>query len=142
MMQKDVIQTWFFNQPSVEVWKYLTEPEFIGQWLMKNDFKPLVGHKFQFIHDSKIDAYCQVLEIISNKRLSYSWRKGPTEKEITVDSVVTWTLTDKDGGTELLLQHNGFTLLDDSIKHDKGWNYCLSRMAALLNSSSDATTNA
>jgi uncharacterized protein YndB with AHSA1/START domain len=141
-MQKDVLQTWFFNQPSVEVWKYLTEPELIGHWLMKNDFKPLVGHKFQFINNSKIDAYCQVLEIVPHKRLSYSWRKGPTEKEITVDSVVTWTLTDKDGGTELLLQHNGFTLLDDSIKHDKGWNYCLSRMAALLNPSSDATTNA
>src|SRR5271155_3782506 len=106
-MQKDILQTWFFKQPPGEVWEYLTKPELIEQWLMKCDFKPVTGHKFQFINKSKIDAYCQVLEIIPHKLLSYSWRKGKSENEITVDSVVTWTLADKNGGTELQLQHNG-----------------------------------
>ena len=146
-MQKDILQTWFFQQQPSEVWEYLTKPELIEQWLTKNDFKPVVGYKFQFTSSPKADsdkpnnAYCRVLEIIPHKLLSYSWRKGINEKEITVDSVVTWTLTKKNGGTELQLQHNGFTLLEDSIAHTNGWNYCLSRMIELINSSSNADTN-
>ena len=138
-MQNDILQTWFFQQPAGEVWEYLTVPELIELWLMKNDFKPVVGSKFQFINGSKIDAYCQVLEIVHNKLLSYSWRKGMNEKDVNVDSVVTWKLTAKNGGTELQLQHSGFTLLEDTIAHTKGWNYCLSRMIEIINSS-NATT--
>jgi uncharacterized protein YndB with AHSA1/START domain len=141
-MQKEVLQTWFFQKPPSEVWQYLTKPELMEQWLMNCDFKPVVGRKFQFINKTKIDAYCQVLEIIPLKLLSYSWRKGKSEKEITVDSVVTWTLSDKNGGTELQLQHTGFTLVEDFDAHNKGWNYCLNRMTELINSSSNATTNA
>jgi uncharacterized protein YndB with AHSA1/START domain len=140
-MQKDVLKTWFFKQSPGEVWEYLTRPELIEQWLMKSDFKPVVGQKFQFINKGKIDAYCQVLEIVPHELLSYSWRKGINEKEITVDSVVTWTLTGKNGGTELQLQHSGFTLLKDYTDHNNGWDYCMNRMITLINSPSDANTN-
>jgi uncharacterized protein YndB with AHSA1/START domain len=140
-MEKDILQTWFFQQPPSEVWKYLTKPELLEQWLIKNDFKPVVGHKFQFINGSKIDAYCQVLEIVPHKLLSYSWRKGINEKEVTVYSVVTWTLSAKNGETQLQLQHKGFALLEDTIAHTKGWNYCLNRMTELINSSSNANRN-
>ena len=94
---------------------------------MKCDFKPVAGHKFQFINKAKIDAYCQVLEVVPHKLLSYSWRKGKSENEITVDSVVTWKLTPKNGGTELQLHHTGFTLLEDTMAHAKGWNFCMNR---------------
>jgi uncharacterized protein YndB with AHSA1/START domain len=140
--QKEIKHTWYFNQSVQEVWDYLTKPELIEQWLMKSNFKPVVGHKFQFINNSKIDAYCQVLEIVPQKLLSFSWKKGKSEQEFTIDSVVTWTLTAKDGGTELQLQHNGFTLLDDAIAHTKGWSFCIGRMIALINFPSNANTNA
>ena len=142
IMKKDIKQTWNFNQSTKEVWGYLTKPELIEQWLMKCDFKPVVGHKFKFINNSKIDAYCEVLEIVPHKLLSYSWRKGKSEEEIRVDSVVTWTLIEKKGGTELHLHHTGFTLLEDTMAHSKGWDYCINRMIAHINSSPDANTNA
>ena len=82
-----------------------------------------------------------MLEIIPCKLLSYSWRKGQNEKVISVDSLVTWTLTDKNGGTELLLKHNGFTLLKDTIAHTDGWNDCLNKIIELINST-HAITNA
>ena len=141
-MQNEVKQTWFFKQTPGEVWKYLTQPELIEQWLMKCDFKPVVGQKFQFINGPKVDAYCQVLEVIPMKLLSYRWRKGKSEKEITVDSVVTWTLNDKNGGTDLQLLHNGFTLLEDVLAHAKGWDFCMNRMIERINSTSNAGTNA
>jgi uncharacterized protein YndB with AHSA1/START domain len=83
-------------------------------WLMKNDFKPEVGHEFQFrtgpIASLNFDGivYCRVLEIIPNQKLSYSWRSGPGNAEITLESVVVWTLSATDKGTELLLEHSGF----------------------------------
>jgi len=138
---QDVQKTWHFSQSPQEVWDYLTKPELLEQWLMKSDFQPITGCKFQFINGGKIDAYCQVLEVIPNKLLSYSWRKGASEKEITVDSVVTWTLAGKDGGTELHLQHNGFALLDEAMKHSNGWDFCINRMIGLINAA-DANTKA
>jgi len=141
-MKKDIRKTWFFQQPPAEVWEYLTKPELIEQWLMKCDFKPVAGHKFQFINKAKIDAYCRVLEVVPDKLLSYSWKKGKSEEEFTVDSVVTWTLTAKNGGTELQLQHNGFITLEDQTAHNNGWDYCMNRMTQLINPSSNANTNA
>ncbi|HEX4851300.1 MAG TPA: SRPBCC domain-containing protein, partial [Puia sp.] len=119
-MKNDINQKWFFNQSPRQVWNYLTSPDLLSLWLMKNDFKPIVGHKFQF---QSIDgegcntgaiAYCEVLEIIPQKKLSYSWKTGKNN-ELTVDSIVIWTLIEKSGGTELQLQHNGFTLLEDYL---------------------------
>jgi len=147
-MQKDILQTWFFQQSPGEVWEYLTRPELIEQWLTKTDFKPIVGYKFQFMNSCKTEdgktsnTYCEVLEIIPHKLLSYSWRKGIDEKAITVDSVVTWTLTSKNDGTELQLQHNGFTFLEDTLAHTNGWNACMNKINELINSFSHAGTNA
>ena len=46
---KDSIQhTFFFTQPTATVWKYLTTAELLEQWLMKNNFQPVVGCQFQF----------------------------------------------------------------------------------------------
>ncbi len=140
-MEKQVKQTWHFNQAPQVVWEYLTNPELMGQWLMKCNFVPEVGHKFQFINNDKIDAYCQVLEIIPHKLLSYSWKKGKSENEIRLDSVVTWTLIDKGGKTDLLLQHGDFELLKDFDDHSNGWNYLLGHLVERLNASSDANSN-
>jgi uncharacterized protein YndB with AHSA1/START domain len=147
-MQNAIKQTWHFNQLPAEVWEYLTKPELIEQWLSKTDFKPVVGHQFRFTDSCETDdgkphyTYCQVLEIMPHRLLSYSWRKGTTEKEIRVDSVVTWTLTGKNGGTELQLQHNGFTLLEDVLAHSEGWNACLNKITELINSASNANAKA
>ena len=34
--------------PPEKIWRALTEGQLIEQWLMKNDFQPVVGHRFQF----------------------------------------------------------------------------------------------
>lgn len=147
-MQKDIFKKWLFNQPPGEVWEYLTQAELIEQWLAKTDFKPIVGNKFRFTNSCETDdnkphyTFCEVLEIIPQKLLSYSWRKGTSETEVTVDSVVTWTLTEKNGGTELLLRHNGFTLLADTIAHQNGWDACLNKITELINATSHAKSNA
>src|SRR5258708_39690603 len=34
--------------PAEKVWRALTQGPLLDEWLMKNDFKPIVGHKFNF----------------------------------------------------------------------------------------------
>jgi hypothetical protein len=46
---------------------------------------------------------------------------------------VVWTLVPKENGTELQLVHNGFTLLEDLVGHENGWNTCLKQFEGLLN---------
>src|ERR1700757_5212307 len=115
-MQKEINQTWFFQQPPREVWDYLTKPELIGQWLMKADFKPVIGYKFRFTYTPKAGSNyegslsCEVLAVQPCTRLSYTWGGRLIDGGRHFNSVVVWTLVPKGNGTELQLQHKGFTV--------------------------------
>ena len=97
-MTKSIKHQFFFPHPPETVWEYLTKSELMELWLMKNDFQPIVGLDFQFrtnpIPSLDFDGifYCKVLEIVPFKKLSYSWKGGPGNGEITLDSVVVWKL--------------------------------------------------
>src|SRR5262245_35646612 len=84
-----------------KIWRALTQPHLIEEWLMKTDFKPVVGHRFDFRADwGSVD--CQVLTIEPNKTLAYTWAAYGLE------SVVTWTLTPTSTGTHLRMEQVGF----------------------------------
>jgi uncharacterized protein YndB with AHSA1/START domain len=136
-MQKEIKHTWCFSQSQEEVWEYLTKPELLSQWLMKNDFQPVVGHKFQFIGDcddrGNTAAYCEVLEVKPYSRISYSWQTNSLYDGKPFDSTVVWTLIPKDNGTELQLVHNGFVAVEDAIAHNDGWTRIGNKMVGFLN---------
>jgi uncharacterized protein YndB with AHSA1/START domain len=117
-MSKRIQHKLFFPNKAEAVWEYLTNPELMELWLMKNDFQPIVGHEFQFrtnpLPQFNFDGivYCKVLEIIPDEKLVYSWKGGPNPDEITMDSIVQWTLTEKNNGTELELQHYGTPIFE------------------------------
>ena len=72
--------------PPDKVWRALTQPHLIDEWLMKTDFKPTVDHRFTLRADwGTVD--CQVTAIEPNKSLSYRW------DALGIETVVTWTLT-------------------------------------------------
>lgn len=136
-MTNDIKHTWHFNHPQQLVWDYLTKPELLSQWLMESDFKALVGHKFMFNTKPKVKVgfdgmiYCEVLKVEPITLLSYSWKGGPGKGKITLDSVVTWTLTQKNDGTELMLEHTGFVGFKNLLSYlimNKGWEKIKSRL--------------
>ena len=87
--------------PPEKIWRALTQPHLIEEWLMKNDFKPVVDHRFSLRADwGAVD--CQVMAVEPNKTLSYTWGA------LGLESVVTWTLTAKNGGTHLRMEQLGF----------------------------------
>ena len=84
-----------------KIWRALTQPHLIEEWLMKNDFKPVVGQGFTLRGDwGSVD--CQVQTLEPNKTLSYTWGAYGLE------SVVTWTLTPTSTGTHLRMEQSGF----------------------------------
>lgn len=113
-MQKEIRHTFFFEHSIEIVWDYLTKPELLSLWLMENDIHPVAGHKFQFrakpAPQIEFDGivYCEILEVVVLKKLSYSWKCNPTDSGHKIDTVVEWTLISKDNGTELNLHQTGF----------------------------------
>ena len=138
-MKEEIKHTWHLNQSPQEVWEYLTKPELIEQWMMKTDFQPIVGHKFQFICSNITN--CEVLEVNPFTKLSYSWQADSANSNKPFNSKVVWTLVPKENGTELQLVHNGFTVLEDYIGHNNGWTTLGSRFVELLNNYKYANTN-
>ena len=87
--------------PPEKIWRALTQPHLIEEWLMKNDFAPVVGHGFNLRGDwGAVD--CKVLAVEPNRTLSYSW------DAMGLESVVTWTLTPTGAGTHLRMEQAGF----------------------------------
>lgn len=87
--------------PAEKIWRALTQPHLIEEWLMKGDFAPVLGHRFSLRADwGKVD--CEVRAIEEHRRLAYTW--GDTR----LDSVVTWTLTPTAVGTRLRMEQVGF----------------------------------
>lgn len=108
-MKRDVILERIYPYPIERVWRALTDPQALGDWLMKcPDFVPEVGHKFRFTAKPQpgwrgwVD--CEVLAVEPPRRLSYSWDGSAELKPTTV----TWTLAPVAGGTRLRLEHTGF----------------------------------
>ncbi|MFJ6322236.1 MULTISPECIES: SRPBCC domain-containing protein [unclassified Rhizobium] len=89
------------SYPAEKIWRALTQPHLIEEWLMKNDFRPVADHRFNLSADwGTVD--CQVKAVEQNKMLSYTWAAYGLE------SVVTWTLIPTSTGTKLRMEQSGF----------------------------------
>jgi uncharacterized protein YndB with AHSA1/START domain len=114
--------------PPEKIWRALTEGSLIKQWLMDNDFQPVVGKQFNFRAtpmpnwNGIIDG--QVLIVEPNKKLSYSWAS------MGLSSVVVWTLVPKNAGTLVRMEQSGFRSDQDAAY--RGANYGWQKFIAAL----------
>jgi uncharacterized protein YndB with AHSA1/START domain len=104
-----VIERVFPHRPE-KLWRALTESPLLAQWMMKNDFEPVVGRKFQFRADPGPNwngiVDCEVLIVEPNRSLTYNWGVGGSESGL--QWVVQWTLTPAEGGTHVRMEQSGF----------------------------------
>lgn len=110
-----------------KVWRALTQKHLMEEWLMRSDFKPEVGHRFDLEADwGKVS--CEVLAVEPNKTLSYSWAAHGLE------SVVTWTLTETATGTHLRMEQAGFGPDQNQAYHGAraGWEQFLDKLEAVI----------
>ena len=125
-----------FAHPPEKLWRALTEPHLIAEWLMKNDFKPEPGHRFQFQIDPMpnwsgvIDS--EVLVVEPNRTLSYAWNSG--EGALAMETVVTLSLTPTATGTLLRVEQTGFRpdQKQNIMGATYGWRNFFGKLDALL----------
>ena len=94
--------------PPEKLWRALTQPHLIEEWLMKNDFSPVVGHRFNLRGEWGGVLDCEVLEVEPNKMLSYTWNFAHADAAYDLRSVVVFTLTPTGAGTRLRMEQSGF----------------------------------
>jgi uncharacterized protein YndB with AHSA1/START domain len=113
--------------PPEKVWRALTQPHLIEEWLLKNDFTPVVGHRFNLRADwGRVEG--EVLAVEPNRTLSYTWGDHDLE------SVVTWTLTPTSTGTHLRMEQSGFRPDQPRYYHGakSGWPKFLTNLEQVL----------
>ena len=123
------------------VWRALTEPEALKQWMAPSDeFQVLVaetdvraGGRYHFVMKSpdgeEHDVSGVYREVALNQKLVYTWAwKSTPERE----SLVTIELTPAGDGTELLLKHERFADKESRDRHAQGWTRCIKRLGKLL----------
>lgn len=95
------------------VWKALITPNLVEEWLMPNNFKPIVGKPFKFIWnpDDKEDkgkTTCKVTQLIPKRQLTYTWR----EKGFPTYTMVTYELEPNKESTTVTLTHGRWERFD------------------------------
>jgi len=140
--QDIVVDEVFPHAPEV-VWKTLTTPELMGRWLsmQPTGFEPRKGNRFTYQTTPAGEwngvIQCEVLEVIPNERLVYTWRGGH-EANVgygsRLETVVTWTLSKVENGTCVHLVHSGFVRPrnDTAFKNmSVGWTKVVEKIDAV-----------
>ena len=150
-MPTEINHVVYFQQSPEQVWEYITNSELIELWLMKNTMKPVLGYQFQFkmrpLPELKMDGivYCTIMELEPFKKLTYSWKCGPGDGKLTLDSMVYWTLEPSDKGTALHLRHTGFNETEHFTLFglmDKGWLQNMQKIVEFIKTPAHGATNA
>ena len=107
--------------PPEKIWRALTQGSLIKDWLMDNDFEPVVGHKFTF-RSTPVPNWdgiinCEVLVLEPNKKLSYSWGTMGTA------SIIDWTLSATARGTLVRMEQSGFGPDQDAAYKGATWGW-------------------
>lgn len=128
-----------FPHPPERLWRALTQPHLIAEWLMKNDFVAEVGHRFHLCGDWGGVLDCEVLAIEPGRALSYRWDHANENPAFDLRSVVRFTLEPTAGGTLLRMEQQGFRpeqkQASGGAKH--GWQQFFGKLEQLLDREGD-----
>jgi uncharacterized protein YndB with AHSA1/START domain len=121
----DIVLDYDLDEAPERVWRALTQPELVAEWLGPNDIKPEVGKRFVLEPRPDKAVECEVVEADPERRLSYRWREADETGRL-VDSVVTFEVTPTPlGGSHLRLVHSGFRAAGagsmTSVANDNLW---------------------
>ncbi len=100
-----------------KVWRALTQGPLLEEWLMANDFVAQVGHRFNFRMQAMPGwngvTDCEVLTVVPQQELSYTWNASGDEAATGLKTVVTWTLEAFAGGVLVRMEQSGFRPQDE-----------------------------
>jgi uncharacterized protein YndB with AHSA1/START domain len=132
MDTKPIVIERMFNAPVATVWKAITNKDEMKSWYFDlAEFKAEKGFRFQFsggpADGPQYLHLCEVTEVISGKKLTYSWRYDGYPG----NSFVTFELFEQGKNTLLRLTHTGLESFpadnNDFAKNNfvEGWTHII-----------------
>ncbi|WP_435923100.1 SRPBCC family protein [Paenibacillus sp. DYY-L-2] len=122
-----------FTTSVEKLWSALTDSNKLAKWIADNDFKPVVGHRFQFRHqpneywDGIVDS--EVLIVDEPTLLSFTWAVGDERHTVTL------TVQDLgDGKVNLRLEQTGITNEQGLVGAKYGWMAWIDKLEKVLES--------
>ncbi|HET7002246.1 MAG TPA: SRPBCC domain-containing protein [Puia sp.] len=130
MMNQPIVVERVYDVPVSKLWDAISNNEQLKKWYFQiSEFKPIVGFEFSFSGGAKGEYkhLCRVSEVITEKKLTYSWRY----EGYPGNSFVSFELFEEGKKTKLILTHVGLESFKDAgadfapEKFAEGWNYIL-----------------
>ena len=131
MSASDIVINETYNVKSQQVWEAITDKEKMRSWYFDiPDFSITPGSEFHFYGKGKEgESYlhiCKVLECVSGKKLSYSWRYDG----YSGNSIISFELQTINSNTNLQLTHSGletFPAVAAFARENfvEGWTYLI-----------------
>ncbi len=128
--------------PRARVFDAWTKPELIMKWLGPNPCQITsartdlrVGGEYVFnVRNPEGEKVVQgeYREITPPSRLVFTWFGTCPGAKQTEPTLVTVVLSDKNGGTEVSITHEGFASAESCDGHNQGWTGSLDRMEKLF----------
>lgn len=120
--------------PPSKLWRALTQPHLVQEWLMRGDIQPTVGHRFTLTGDWGGVLDCEILTAETDRTLAYRWDFAHDDPAFDLKSVVTFTLTPTEAGTHLRVEQTGFRPEQKQASGGArfGWAKFLDNLDALL----------
>lgn len=140
---KSIVVERTFPHRAEKIWKALTSPHLIPQWLMETDFEPRVGHRFTFrarpVPGWSGTVNCEVMEVEEPRLLVYRWGNG-SESDSGLSTLVTWTLTPQGVGTHVRMEQAGFRPQDERgyVGMGSGWPRIVDKLGEIAGGLAEA----
>jgi uncharacterized protein YndB with AHSA1/START domain len=133
----------FINAPRERVYSAWTDPAQLQEWWgpewvrtrnITADVR--VGGKYRWDltnpDGEEMTAFGEYRELVPGKKIVFTWKWDDDEAWENRDSIVTVELSDRHGGTEVLLKHEQLPSEESRDRHNEGWNSLLDRLGKFL----------
>lgn len=129
--------TMHMEAPPEKVFRALTEPEALNQWMAKDAKVDLrEGGSWDLgwpAPEGHTGPGMQIVELIPNRKLTISWPDWRGDTSVPTQTV-TWELEPADGGTDVTLVHAGFVRAVDVSDYPFGWGHFLGELKRVAES--------
>ena len=127
--------------PRQAVWDAWTQPEHMKRWScpepgglkeLSCDFR--VGGAFELgmvAGGASHTAFGTYREIDAPRRVVYTWDWREESNQMG-ETLVTVEFNEVEGGTEVVLVHEGFPAMEAKTSHEEGWRACLEHFEAMF----------
>jgi uncharacterized protein YndB with AHSA1/START domain len=129
----------FINAPPARVYAAWTDPAQLKQWWgpegvrtrnFAADTQAGGKYRWDLINQGgeEMSVFGEYLELVPGKKIVFTWKWDDDDVWENRNSIVTVELSDREGGTELLLKHEQLPSEESRDRHNDGWNSVLDRL--------------